>query len=118
MHMAEKLNVQVELVKLFEVKSLNNEKQTKYRNCHVKFTDPQSGDVTTTWARIWETTLENGTKVGDMLNAEVDQWTTAEGKSMVTVTVFGGSDAQTATLDLFKNALVAKAPATDLNKPM
>ena len=116
--MAEKLNVQVELVKLFEVKTLNNANQTKYRNCHVIFTDPKSGEKTTTWARIWEKSIENGAKVGDMLNAEVDQWTTAEGKSMVTVTVFSGSDAQTATLDLFKNAIVAQAPATDLNKPM
>lgn len=118
MQMAEKLDVQLELVKLFEVKELNNEKKTKYRNCHVKYVDPVSEKETVTWARIWETTLENGVKVGDMLNGEIDQWTTAEGKSMVTVTVFGGSDAQTATLDLFKNAISAKAPATDLNTPM
>lgn len=116
--MATKLDVQVELVKLFEVKTLNNDKQTKYRNCHVKYTDPVSGNVTVTWARIWEKSIENGAKVGDMLNAEIDQWTTADGKPMVSVTVFSGSDAQTATLDLFKNGMSAISPATDLNKPM
>lgn len=116
--MTEKLDVQVELVKLFEVKTLNNEKQTKYRNCHVKYTDPVSGDTSTVWAQIWETSIENGVKVGDMLNAEINRWTTTEGKPMVSVKVYGGSDAQTATLDLFKNAISAKTPATDLNKPM
>lgn len=116
--MTEKLNVQVELVKLFEVKTLNNANQTEYRNCHVKYTDPVSGDTQTVWAQIWETSIKNGVKIGDMLNAELNHWTTTEGKPMVSVKVFGGSDAVTATLDIFKNAIAAKTPATDLNNPM
>lgn len=114
--MTEKLNVQVELVKLFSVKE--NANGTKYRYCNVKFTDPVSKETEVVLAQIWESSIENGTQVGDMLNAELNHWTTTEGKPMLTVKVFGGSDAKIATLDLFKNAIAVKTPATDLNNPM
>jgi hypothetical protein len=115
--MAEKLNVKMKLVKLFDVKTLNNEKQTKYRNCHVQYTD-KNGNVQTKWARIWETSLENGVQIGDELNAELDSWTTPEGKVLASITVFGGSDATAATLDEFADLIAVKPASSDLNTPL
>lgn len=115
--MAQKLKIKMKLVRLFDVKTLNNEKQTKYRNCHVQYTDSK-GEVQTKWARIWETSLENGVKVGDELAAELDSWTTPEGKVMTSITVFGGSDATAATLDEFADLLAEVPASTNLNAPM
>jgi len=110
------LSVQVELVKMFAVKA--NVNGTEYRNCHVKFTDPVSGNSETVWARIWETTVSNGAKVGDMLSARLEAWTGTDGVVRETLTVFAGSDAKQASASLFANALSAVKPATDLNAPM
>jgi hypothetical protein len=110
------LTVQVELVKLFAVKE--NINGTQYRNCHVKLTDPVTGTSEVIWARIWETTISNGAVVGDMLNARLEQWLGTDGTTKSTITVFAGSDAKQASLDILKNVLAQAVPATDLNKPI
>jgi|NOAtaT_6_FD_contig_21_3202702_length_390_multi_6_in_0_out_0_1 hypothetical protein len=113
---AQNVTVKVELLKMFSVKENSN--STKYRNCHVKFTDPVSKEESTVWARIWETSVENGAKVGDLLSARLESWVGTDGETRETLTVIGGSDAVQASASLFKNALSAVATsAPDLNKP-
>jgi len=51
----------------------------------------------TVWARIWETTVSNGAKVGDMLSARLEAWTGTDGVVRETLTVFAGSDAKQAS---------------------
>jgi hypothetical protein len=110
------LTVKVKLVKLFSVKENTN--GTQYRNAHVLYTDPVSGETSTVWARIWETSVTNGAVEGDELSARIEKWTGTDGKVRETLTVFNGSDAVQATTSLFANAIAAVAPVTDLNKPM
>lgn len=116
MNATQNLSVKVKLVKLFSVKENTN--GTQFRNAHVLFTDPVSGESSTVWARIWETSVTNGAKEGDELSARLEQWTGADGVVRETLTVFNGSDAIQATTSLFANAISAVKPATDLNKPM
>lgn len=110
------LSVQVELVKLFSVKENSN--GTQFRNCHIKVTDPVTGASEVLWARIWETTITNGAVVGDLLNARYEEWLGTDGTTKSTITVFAGSDAKQASLDILKNVLAKAVPATDLNTPM
>lgn len=112
---AQNVTVKVELLKMFSVKE--NINGTQYRNCHVKFTDPVTKEESTVWARIWETSVENGAKVGDLLSARLESWEGTDGEIRETLTVLGGSDAVQASSGLFKNALSAVAKtAPDLNK--
>jgi len=116
MNATQNLSTQVELLKMFGVKA--NINGTEYRNCHVKFTDPSTKEESIVWARIWETSVTNGAKVGDMLGARLETWTGTDGVVRESLTVLGGSDATQASTSLFKNALSAVAvSAPDLNKP-
>ena len=118
MNATQNLSVKVELKSVGQVRENTN--GTEFRNATVLFTDPVTGVQSTVWARIWETSLKNGAKVGDMLSARLEQWTGTDGKVRETLTVFGGSDAVTATAGLFANALSkADAKTADLNsKPL
>ena len=118
MNATQNLDCKVELLSVGQVRENSN--GTEFRNAQVLFTDPVTAEQTLVWARIWETSLKNGAKVGDMLSARHETWTGTDGKVRETLTVFGGSDAVTATAGLFANALSkADAKTADLNsKPL
>lgn len=118
MNATQNLSVKVELKSVGPVRVNSN--GTEFRNAQVLFKDPVTSVETLVWARVWETTLKNGAQVGDMLSARHESWTGENGKVYETLTVFGGSDAVTATASLFANALVkADAKTADLNsKPL
>lgn len=118
MNATQNLTVKVELKSVSQVRENSN--GTEFRNAQVLFTDPITGDVSTVWARIWETSLKNGVQIGDMLSGRLETWTGTDGKVRETLTIFAGSDAVSASKGLFANAL-SKADATtaDLNsKPL
>jgi hypothetical protein len=118
MNASQNLSVKVELKAVGQVRENSN--GTAFRNAQVLFTDPVTAEQTLVWARIWETTLTNGAKIGDMLSARHETWTGTDGKVRETLTVFGGSDAVSASASLFSNALKkADATTADLNsKPL
>jgi hypothetical protein len=118
MNATQNLDCKVELLTVGQVRENSN--GTQFRNATVKFTDPATGDVSTVWARIWETSLKNGAAIGDMLSARLEEWTGTDGKVRETLTIFGGSDAVSASRGLFANALKKSVATTaDLNsKPL